>query len=126
MADTSVEFQELRFVLEPKETHVYVFIQVTSAFADAPHTVQGWHYKAFPLGMPAGKILAEMFSTDDPMLWPQQVPPEKPAHERFTPDPDAPIKMLNRILSGEDPKEIMKEIIAGIKVADPAPGDAKE
>lgn len=114
MANAYVDFLELRFVIESEETHVYVFLQATG---DAPHTVQGWHHKAFPHDVPVSRIVQIMFAPgekgelNDPMLWPQKVPPVKPDAERYTPDPEAAMKTLNRMLAGEKPEDILREIL---------------
>lgn len=43
--NTKIEYRELRFVVEPELTQVYVRIEETEG---ADGLVQGWHHKTFP------------------------------------------------------------------------------
>ncbi len=111
MGNAFIDFKELRFVIEGEQTHAYVYLEVSG---DAPHTLQGWHHKAYPASMPVGEILNRMFTKkpddsggDDPVLWPQKPPDEK---KYFTPDPDAPMKMLERMMK-EGPEKVLRDVL---------------
>jgi len=71
MAKATATFKEIRFTgLDSELTECYVFIE---AGGDCPHTVQGWHHKAFPASQSVQDILAN-FGKDDPILWPLKAP----------------------------------------------------
>ena len=77
MSYASWSFKELRFVLDPELTQVYVHLEV---YGDAPIDVQGWHHKTFPASLTVEGILFRMFNTtednkmDNPIMWPQKAP----------------------------------------------------
>lgn len=77
MAETAVDFQELRFVVNKNETHVYVLLEASRSPCPS---ASGWHFKEYPIGVPVGQILKLMFSggeDHDPVLWPHQAPPRE-------------------------------------------------
>ena len=45
MADASHSFTELRFIVGPERTEVYVYLDVKG---DMPIGVEGWHHASFP------------------------------------------------------------------------------
>lgn len=72
MGKASVSYMELRFVIEPELTQVYVLCE---AKGDCPIGVQWWHHKAFPASKPTMSIMEDMFlKGDDPVLWPLNAP----------------------------------------------------
>lgn len=73
MGHCSVEYKEMRFVIEDDLTQVYVWV---NAIGDCPHMLQGWHHKTFAKNKPVIEILNTMFTKDDDcLLWPLNAPP---------------------------------------------------
>ena len=69
--DCKFNIDEVRFDTRDEDiTHVYAFLR--PAWGDCPHTVQGWHYKAFPARLSAVEIYQEHFL--DVVLWPLKAP----------------------------------------------------
>ena len=72
MGQCSVEFKELRFVIEPELTQCYALI---NAVGDCPLGLQGWHHKTFPASVSTQDILAKIGDgSEDPIMWAQQAP----------------------------------------------------
>ena len=74
MGKCSIEYKELRFVIENELTQVYI---LCDAIGDCPLGVQGWHHKTFPKSVNIADILSKMFTgadRDDPVMWPQKAP----------------------------------------------------
>ena len=79
MGKASVEYKEIRFVIDEELTHVYVFCE---AIGDCPIGVQGWHKKTFPASKNVLDILNNhMFQGDndesDPILWGIEAPKKR-------------------------------------------------
>ena len=72
MGKCSVEYRELRFVIEPELLQVYVSVQ---ASGDCPLGVQGWHHKTFPPSVNAASFM-QLWADgkEDPLLWSQKAP----------------------------------------------------
>jgi hypothetical protein len=76
MADSSYEIVELRFdVRHPELTDVYAYIE---AHGDAPHMVQGWHFKTYPHTLSTAAIHAKLGTDHEnsPVMWPRRAPPD--------------------------------------------------
>ncbi len=76
MADSSYEVTEVRFVIEPELTQVYVYMK---AHGDSPLGVQGCHHKTFPASRNVLQIMHAMYGIegaehDDPVLWSLEAP----------------------------------------------------
>jgi len=71
MANTRIVYKELRVVLEPELTQVYVFLV---ALNDAPLGLEGWHHKTFPASKSVVDILNSFGGEDSPLMWPQKAP----------------------------------------------------
>ncbi len=72
MGKASMEYKELRFIIEDELTQVFVAIQ---AHGDSPLGVQGWHHKTFPVSKSVLDIMKAMFEDgDNPVLWSQEAP----------------------------------------------------
>jgi hypothetical protein len=73
MANTVIEYAELRVVIEPELTQVYV--RINNLSNDDFPGVQGWHHKSFPA---SSSILAIVTAwadgLEDPVMWPQKAP----------------------------------------------------
>ena len=70
MGDCGAEIQEIRFMLEPELTQVYVLVR---AIGDCPIGVQGWHHKTFPVS----KSVLDIMQNDLPkdyLVWAQNAP----------------------------------------------------
>lgn len=74
MGDAAVRYDEIRFVIKPDFTEVYVGM---TALGDCPIGVQGWHYKVFPKDKSCVDIFNAMAGADSAMLWPQKAPDER-------------------------------------------------
>lgn len=72
MANTQCEFKELRVILEPELTQVYILIHVINDDM-GPASPQGWHHKTFPASKPTVDILNSL-GEDSPLLWPHKAP----------------------------------------------------
>lgn len=73
MADTKIEYQELRFdIRDPQITHAYVAVKNVS-YDGFP--VGGWYHKAFPARMSVLDILKEVAEgREDIIMWDRGVP----------------------------------------------------
>ena len=69
----SVEICEVRFIIEPEQTHCYVAYGPVS---DGTLGVQGWHKRSFPASMSLIDILNGIGdgSIESAMLWGQEAP----------------------------------------------------
>ena len=70
MGKASMEYKEIRFVIEDELTQVYVLVE---ARGDCPLGVHGWHHKTFP----ASKSVRDIANSDefeDAVLWPLNAP----------------------------------------------------
>lgn len=74
MANSTVTFREIRFVIKDAFTECYVLLE---AGGDSPLGVQGWHYKVFGPETPIIDILPLFAGDDDPVLWPLKAPTSK-------------------------------------------------
>ena len=70
MANSTVTYREIRFVIEDEQTQAYVLCE---AGGDSPLGVQGWHHKTFPASKSVADIVASLAS-DSPVLWPRNTP----------------------------------------------------
>lgn len=70
MSYAGIEYKEIRIVIQPELTQVYVLID---AIGDCPIGVQGWHHKTFPASKNASEIVGSL-GQDDPVLWPLNAP----------------------------------------------------
>ena len=71
MGKAGMNYRQVRFDIKDDFTEVYVLIE---ALGDCPLGVQGWHYKVFGKSLSIDKVMTEMFTKDDPVLWPQKAP----------------------------------------------------
>lgn len=74
MADQAqpITYQEIRFIIEPAATQVYVLCATEDAqFAN----IVGWHHKSFLPSKTVDKILEDLFRRDNCTLWPMGKPP---------------------------------------------------
>ena len=70
MGKASMEYKEIRFVIEDELTQVYVLIE---AHGDCPLGVQGWHHKTFS----ASKSIIDIANSNEfenSFLWPLNAP----------------------------------------------------
>lgn len=90
MADTTVNYDELRFVInENGGTDAYFFLR---AEHDVPFFVPGWHFKQFPASVPAEEIIRQSFlGHDSPMSWERRDPPAMGAKPIFNPQDCVPV-----------------------------------
>lgn len=73
MANTLIEYKEIRFIVDEDLTHCYVLINNLSN--DGMLGVQGWHYKAFSEKYSTMDILKKWADgLEEPLLWPQKAP----------------------------------------------------
>jgi hypothetical protein len=78
MANSTIEYRELRFVVEPEQTHCFAFIQQTDS--DTMIGVTGWHHKVFPASMSVSDIMDTWTAgVEEPLLWPLNAPPSAPS-----------------------------------------------
>jgi hypothetical protein len=68
----AVFYKELRFILEPEITQVFI---LASCEDDFPPDVCGWHHKAFPASQSVETIARGMVE-DRPYMWPLEAPPK--------------------------------------------------
>lgn len=72
MANTIIEYKELRIVIEPELTQAYVYIDARN---DVPLGVQGWHHKTFPMSMSTLDIVtAWAEGKENPLMWSLKAP----------------------------------------------------
>ena len=74
MADGKYTYDIIVFdVRDPDLTHAYCFVK---GDYECPHTITGWHYKAFPARMNTLEIHQAMFtdSKDPIVMWPLKAP----------------------------------------------------
>ena len=82
MAHTQVYFQEIRFMIEPDGTHVYIYVHAVN---DPPFFMLGWHHKIYSAFIPSSLLLTDhIFKNADmdddplaPISWPRKEPPIK-------------------------------------------------
>jgi hypothetical protein len=73
MGKCSVEYRELRFIIEPELLQVYVAMD---AVGDCPLGIQGWHHKTFPASVNAQEVMQLWHDgKEDPVMWSQDAPP---------------------------------------------------
>ncbi len=73
MANTIIEYKELRIVIEPELTQAYVLVNNLSD--DGMVGVQGWHHKTFPVSMSMLDIVqAWAEGKEEPLMWAQKAP----------------------------------------------------
>lgn len=69
--DCKFNIDEVRFDTRDEDiTHVYALLRPIGG--DCPHTIQGWHYKAFPARISCIEIYQNHFS--DIVLWSMKAP----------------------------------------------------
>lgn len=84
MANASLTYREIRYIIHDHSVEVYVWIE---AGGDCPLGVQGWHYKHFvdgviddPTDIVPGRLQtngqwsADHINVGNSVLWPQQAP----------------------------------------------------
>ena len=72
MARAGYEVKEVRIVIEPELTQVFVMCE---AWGDCPIGVQGWHHKTFPPSVSGLDFFtAWKVGDEDPVLWPLEAP----------------------------------------------------
>lgn len=73
MANTQIEYQEVRFDVRDEDlTHAYVYIHCLN---DAPAGIEGWHHKTFPSSMSILDIMtAWNKGEENPITWSLQAP----------------------------------------------------
>ena len=78
MAPAGMNYQRIIIdVCDPELTKCWVFIQ---ALGDCPHTVHGWHFKAFGGSVSTMDVLKKWADgEEDPLMWPHGAPEEMPA-----------------------------------------------
>jgi hypothetical protein len=90
MGKASAFYEELRFdTRDPETTHVYVFIR---GEGDCPHTIHGWHHKAFPSTVNTLEIQTLLWNGEDPMLWEREPPQAQPPITLFNPHEYVPVQ----------------------------------
>jgi hypothetical protein len=74
MGSCKVEIREIRFIIEPELTQVYIAVD---AIGDCPFQLQGWHHKTFAKSVSAIQVM-EMIrdGKEDHLLWPLDAPPD--------------------------------------------------
>jgi hypothetical protein len=95
MGKASMEYKEVRFVIEDELTQVYVFIE---AHGDCPLGVQGWHHKTFPASQSIIDIVKSN-EFEDSVLWPldasgskeERVPQRAEAEEHHQTENENPL-----------------------------------
>jgi hypothetical protein len=90
MGNCSTFFDELRFdVRDPGTTHVYAFFR---GEGDCPHTIHGWHHKAFPSSLPSLDIVKLLYDGEEnPMVWEREAPSAMREAAIFNPHDHVPV-----------------------------------
>lgn len=75
MADAIYDITEIRFVIEPELTQVYMLAENVGNPTDMPIGVVGWHHKTFPKSMSTLDIMnAWARGEETPIMWPLDAP----------------------------------------------------
>jgi len=82
MADVTWQIDEIRYIVQPEQTDLYVFISVSNLL-DSPHFIPGWHYKKLPPTQAAAEFLTNSSWHSECMFWPEVMPPERPYETRL-------------------------------------------
>lgn len=75
MADAHYDITEIRFVIEPELTQVYMLAENVGDPNEMPIGVVGWHHKTFPASMSTMDIMkAWAEGKETPIMWAQKAP----------------------------------------------------